>query len=147
MFGFHTHLEEGVSSIWGIGQLESEMTLSPAQAVIDNEMIRYAKRYQRGVGVTPDELALDVTRSVGITGSFLEHGHTLSNFRDELFEPELLFRKRREQWDREGQRRLDQAADKVADELMRRPVDNGLTEDQLSALDAICSRRVKSVRG
>lgn len=147
MFGFHTHLEEGVSSIWGIGQLESEMTLSPAQAVIDNEMIRYAKRYQRGVGVTPDELALDVTRSVGIAGSFLEHEHTLSNFRGELFEPELLFRKRREQWDQEGQRRLDQVAGEIADELMRRPVDNGLTDDQLSELEAICSRRVKSVRG
>ena len=31
--GFFTHLQSGVSIIWGVGQLESELTISPAQAV------------------------------------------------------------------------------------------------------------------
>jgi trimethylamine--corrinoid protein Co-methyltransferase len=46
--GFLTHLQSGVGLVWGVGQLESEMTLSPAQAVIDNEILGYVRRYLRG---------------------------------------------------------------------------------------------------
>ncbi len=87
MFGIHTHMAAGVSNIWGVGQLESELTISTAQAVIDNEMIAYAKRFRRGVAVTPETLAIDITREVGPAGSFLDHEHTAENFRTELFAP------------------------------------------------------------
>jgi trimethylamine--corrinoid protein Co-methyltransferase len=145
MFGFHTHLEERVSAIWGVGQLESEMTLSPAQAVMDNEMIQFARRHRQGFEVTPDSLAVEVTRSVGIAGSFLGHDHTLRNYRRELFEPAVLFRKRRAQWDKDGRKRLDQRAEELASELMSRPADPGLSQDQLSALDAVVGRYLKEL--
>ena len=139
MFGWHTHMASGVSAIWGLGQLESELTISPAQAVIDSEMIAYAKRYARGVAVTDEALALDVTRSVGIAGSFLGEMHTAEYFRTELFEPKVLFRKRRPDWAAEGAPRLEDRAEAVADELIAAEIDNGLTDDQAKALDDIAS--------
>ncbi|TFH40636.1 MAG: hypothetical protein E4G96_07130, partial [Chrysiogenales bacterium] len=99
MCGFVTHLQEKVSNIWGVGQLESELTVSPAQAVIDDEMIEYARRYLRGVGIDEDTLARDLIREVGISGSFLSEMHTLDHFKEELYMPEVLFRKKREDWD------------------------------------------------
>ena len=96
MFGFHTHSNSGVSLIWGMGQLESELTMSLGQLVVDNEMINYARRYQRGYAVNEETLAYDLIREVGISGSFLETDHTLLNFREQLFTPSLLNRKVRE---------------------------------------------------
>ena len=96
MFGFHTHSNSGVSLIWGMGQLESELTMSLGQLVVDNEMINYARRYQRGCAVNEETLAYDLIREVGISGSFLETDHTLLNFWEQLFTPSLLNRKVRE---------------------------------------------------
>jgi trimethylamine--corrinoid protein Co-methyltransferase len=139
MFGFYTHMAGGVTCIWGVGQLESELTVSPAQAVIDNEMISYAMRFLRGIEVTPLTLALDVVREVGIAGSFLEAKHTLEHFRSELFQPSILYRNRRGIWEKRGQRRLDQKAEEVADQLMARPRRTSLSEDQARELDHITS--------
>ena len=147
MFGFHTHVASGVSAVWGVGQLESELTFSPAQAVIDDEMISYARRYRRGVEVTEQSLALEVTRSVGIAGSFLDQMHTARNYRDELYEPGLLYRKRRADWDAEGGRRLDRRAEERAAELMDRQVKTGLTDTQSQALDDIASAFLARCRG
>jgi trimethylamine--corrinoid protein Co-methyltransferase len=95
MFGLVTHAQEGVSLVWGLGQLESEMTLSLAQLVIDDEMVAYVRRFRRGFVVDEAALALDVVRAVGIAGSYLEAGHTLEHHRRELFSPRLLNRRAR----------------------------------------------------
>lgn len=137
MLGFHTHAAEGVSCIWGVGQLESELTFSPAQAVLDDQMIAYSARFRRGVAITPDTLALDVTREVGIAGSFLDHQHTLDHFRDELLMPGLSFRQRRAIWNDLGRPRLDQSAQQRAADLMRDPVDPGLDAHQIREIDRI----------
>jgi trimethylamine--corrinoid protein Co-methyltransferase len=145
MFGYLTHAASGVSAVWGVGQLESEMTISPAQAVIDDEMIAYIKAFRRGVVVDRDSLALDVTREAGIGGSFLELPHTLERCRTEFFYPRLLCRTRRARWLEEGGLRLDQRAESVAEELARRPIDNGLSEAQARELARIADRHLDRV--
>ncbi len=112
--GFASHIDAGVSLIWAAGQLESELTLSPAQAVIDNEIIGYVRRLNRGVEVNRDTLALDLIREVGISGSFLETDHTFENFRSELWEPRLSCRIKRQNWREAGGLDLGQAAEREA---------------------------------
>jgi trimethylamine--corrinoid protein Co-methyltransferase len=116
--GFLTHLQQKVNVIWGAGQLESELTISPAQAVIDNEIIRYVKRLLQGVEVTNDSLAVDLIREVGIGGEFLSSEHTLFNFSNEFFEPSILFRKKRSAWKKSGSKSLNEIAASVAEEIM-----------------------------
>ena len=148
MLGFQTHVESGVSAVWGVGQLESEISISPAQAVVDNEMIAFVKRYLRGFDVTPETLALDLTRQVGITGSFLAEMHTAKHFRGELHMPKLLCRDRRPNWKEKGSMRLDERAEEVASQLMKSEVDSGLTDHEAQTLERLASRfveRVKSV--
>jgi trimethylamine--corrinoid protein Co-methyltransferase len=97
MFGIHTHTYNRVSLIWGLGQLESEKTISLAQLVIDDEMIAYARQYERGVNFTPETVDFDLVREVGIGGSYLETDDTLMNFREHLWIPGILNRKAREE--------------------------------------------------
>ncbi len=137
MFSFSTHLSSGVTCIWGIGQLESEITFSPAQAVIDDEMISYIKRFKRGFLVDREALALNLIREVGIAGSFLETTHTRNRCRSEFFYPRVSCRTRRSQWEREGCRRLDETAEEAANRLIRTPVENGLSRDQQMELEQI----------
>ena len=144
MFGFHTHAESGVSSIWGVGQLESELTFSPAQAVIDNEMIDYAERFRRGAEVSPESLAVGVIREVGIAGSFLGHEHTLANFREQLYEPSILFRRKWDLWNADGRKSLAKRAEAIAEELAEGPVENGLSDVELEALDGIVGRYLRA---
>lgn len=138
--GFLTHQQNGIDLIWGAGQLESELTMSPAQAVIDNEIIEYTKRYIRGVEVSEETLALDVAREVGITGNYLSHTHTLEHFRDEFFEPAVLFRKKRSDWTHEGRRNLAAAAEETADALISAEREPILNNDQTEALSKIEKR-------
>ncbi|MCL2646886.1 MAG: trimethylamine methyltransferase family protein [Phycisphaerales bacterium] len=147
MFGFHSHMTTGVTNIWGVGQLESELTISPAQAVIDNEMIAYAKRFHRGVQVTEETLALNITREIGPAGSFLETDHTADHFREELWMPPLLWRQKRAAWTDSGSKRLDERAESLADELIAKPVNNALTADQIHELDRIADGFMREVAG
>jgi trimethylamine--corrinoid protein Co-methyltransferase len=141
--GFMAHLQSRVSNIWSVGQLESELTFSPAQAVIDDEIIAYVKRYLRGVSVNDEALAVDLIKQVGISGSFLEQPHTANHFRTELFMPELLFRQPREEWEIQGSKDLANRAEERAQELMQNTVDPKLRDDQIKELDALANRFLK----
>ena len=135
MFGFQTHSSNGVSLIWGMGQLESELSMSLGQLVMDNEMIRYARRYQGGVVVDETTLQYDLIREVGIAGSYLETDHTLLNFRQQLFEPHLLNRKVRETTSEP----LDIVANRRAEAIIAAD-----TEAKISSAEATELRRIET---
>jgi len=143
--GFFTHLQVGVSLIWGVGQLESELTLSPAQAVIDNETLAYVRRFLRGVEVTEETLAVDLVREVGISGEFLSEEHTLEHFRTEFFDPSILFRERRPVWKEGGSKSLHEAAEAKADEMIAEAHPETLTDDQVKALRKIEDSFLKKI--
>jgi trimethylamine---corrinoid protein Co-methyltransferase len=133
MFGLATHVEEGVSLVWGLGQLESEMTLSLAQLVIDDEIVAYVRRHRRGFAVDEASLALDVVREVGIAGSYLETDHTFAHHRRELFSPRLLNRRPR----RACTGPLHEVAAARARELLAREPGPTMSEDERTALLAV----------
>lgn len=138
--GWKTHLDAGVSLVWGMGQLESELTVSPAMAVIDHEIIGYVERLRKGVTVTDDALAEDVTREVGVAGEFLSHQHTFDHFRSELFDPQLLWRGKREAWEARGGPDLAARAEEHADRLVQ-PLDEAiLSEDERDELARLIAR-------
>ena len=143
MFGFQTHGSGGVNAIWGVGQLESELTFSPAQAVIDAEMIQYAQRFWRGVGAAESQLAVAASRRVGIAGSFLEDESTLLGHRAEFFTPQLLWRGHAAAWEGDGGRDLADRAEARADELMAAPFEPPLSAHQEAELERLACRLVQ----
>jgi len=143
MFGFQTHMASGVNLIWGMGQLESEKTISLAQMVIDDEMIDYVRRYQDSFEVNEDSLRFDLIRQVGIGGSFLDSDDTLENFRQELWMPGLFNRRVRAA----DSRPLEAVARSRAQETLRGDTEEKIGSDELAELmriETIYRRRVSS---
>jgi trimethylamine--corrinoid protein Co-methyltransferase len=115
------HVLGGVNIVWGIGQLETEVSLSCEQAVIDNELAGSLLRAQRGIEVTPETIAEDVIRACADRGDFLSHDHTLTHFREEHIESALLSSQQREVWVAAGSHTLGaRAAQRVQDILSKK---------------------------
>jgi len=140
------HMAAGVDVIWGMGQLESEKTLSPVQLVLDNEVAATLQRYHRGFAVNDDTLAYEVIREVIESGEeFLGHEHTLMNFRDVLSESALLARTNRAAWEAAGAAALaERARQTVADILAAEPTPH-LTDQQRRNIDQIRQREMGRV--
>jgi len=133
------HTAARVSIIWGVGSIESEKTISPVKAVMDNEVIGMVRRYVRGIEVNPDTLAEDVVREVGIAGGFLATDHTFEHFRTEFYEPGLLCRVNRDKWQAAGSRRLAEVAAEKAREILsaeREPLLDDAVRRELLRIEA-----------
>jgi trimethylamine:corrinoid methyltransferase-like protein len=133
MFGIHTHTANRVSLIWGMGQLESEKTVSLAQLVLDDEMIAYARHYNRGATISEESINVDLIKEVGIGGSYLETEDTLFNFRENLWIPGILNRKPREACPAP----LEEVAGEKAREILAADTEEKISADQLAELKKI----------
>ena len=131
------HARGGVNIVWGMGQLETEMTLSLEQILIDDEMAGQLLRAQRGIEVNEETIALDVLKEGIRTGDFLGHDHTLDHFRDEILPGDLLAPQRREAWEAAGSMDLVERASKRVDEILAAPQEPALTPDQQAKLHEI----------
>ena len=105
------------------GMLESLLTISHEQLIIDNEIIGMAIRAIRGIEVDEDRLAFEAIRESVAEGNYLSSDHTIRFMRDEFFEPMLADRNAREQWEEIGMNDLREKAREKAREMLRdRPV-------------------------
>ncbi|MFC1558508.1 trimethylamine methyltransferase family protein, partial [candidate division KSB1 bacterium] len=113
------YLSSGINVIWGAGQIERQLSLSKEQAVIDDEIFSYAKRFARGFEVNPETLALDIIKKVGIGGEFLTEEHTLNHFKDELKMSEIAMRNRRETLSQPEDMYMEKRAENYADDILK----------------------------
>ncbi len=105
----------GANLIYGPGMLESGITFDYAQLVLDSEFIRMIKHVIGGFAVDRESLAVDVIKSVGMSGDFLSEMHTLEHMQDHS-QPEFMDRSRMEKWQAAGapdsyQRALEKTRD------------------------------------
>ncbi|MBT3273534.1 MAG: hypothetical protein HN368_10280 [Spirochaetales bacterium] len=110
-----------------IGQLKAGLVCSPEQACLDIEAFDWMHHYVRGVEVTEETLCADIIRKEGVGGHFLGAEHTLENYREQLFMPQLA--------DRSGTKTNDMvesAREQVAEILDRTPV---FTRDEKLCLE------------
>ena len=101
------------------GELESTLTTSPSQLVIDDEIIKRTKRFLRGFSVNKETLAVDLIRQVGPGGQYLGNKHTLHHMRNEILLPNMSSKGSYEDWRSKGGLNLEQVAQKKAQELLR----------------------------
>lgn len=75
----------GIDVIQGIGLIESSMTLSLEQMIIDSEVANLCKRMKDGVDVSDSMDFFDDIKSVGQGGHFLKQKNTRTAFRTDQF--------------------------------------------------------------
>jgi trimethylamine--corrinoid protein Co-methyltransferase len=137
-FAALTHASARVSVIWGVGQLESEKTLSTVQAVIDDEIAGAAMRYAAGFPVDDPSLAVEEVRKAGIAGSFLGTEHTLEHFRGTVWEPKLFVRAQRGA--EAGRAGMHEKAEAFVRDVLSRPDRSLLSESEEKELAKIEAR-------
>ena len=84
------------------GMFSSGMIATFEQLVIDNEILGYLDRVIRGMEVNNETLAVNLIRKVGHGGQFLKEPHTLKEFRNELWMPDISCRSAFGRWVKRG---------------------------------------------
>ena len=96
----------GANLIHDVGYLESGLLGSFDMLAMSDEVIGMAKRILRGIGVSPETLAVDVIERVGPGGHYLTQEHTRTHFKAEMWFPTLIDRQMRRTWEAAGSRSM-----------------------------------------
>ncbi|MHC4796419.1 MAG: trimethylamine methyltransferase family protein, partial [Planctomycetota bacterium] len=107
-----TGLERGMTLLMGalagadtfghMGICGADQGASLEQLIVDDRMAAYVKRVLRSFQVTPQTLALEVIKKIGIGGSYLADEHTVQHFRQELWSAEGFDRRGWDDWCNDG---------------------------------------------
>jgi len=126
----------GANLIYGPGMLESGITFDYAQLVLDSEFIRMIKHVINGFTVDSDFLAIDVIKSVGMSGDFISHKHTLEHMQDHS-QPEFMDRRRMAKWKAAGARDSYQRALEKTRDILQNHQPDPLPEKVLADIRSI----------
>lgn len=107
----------GAELVNGIGEADGSTVLSYEQLMIDYDTFGMALRMCQGIDVSPESLAVDVIRKVGIGGSYLAQMHTIRHMR-EIFLPQLWDTNPYEDWVKKGKKDPMVAAREKADAIL-----------------------------
>ena len=116
--------------------IEMGMTIDYGQLVMDNEFARMIKYTVQGIPVNDETLAVDVINEVGIGKDFLSHDSTYKHMRSQS-NPELIDRKMRVDWVKEGSTDIYQRAMEKARFILENHKPDPLPEDVLSTIRSI----------
>ncbi len=108
----------GLNLTQTMGTLASGLYGSLEMLAICDELALMVKRVLRGITVNHATLALDVIRQVGHGGQYLMQEHTLQNFRQEMFFPDLFRRQSIQQWEQRGAKSITEVAHERVQEIL-----------------------------
>ena len=106
----------GLNLIHDVGYTDSAMCCSAQQLVFGNEVVGMVKHFMKGITVNRSTLAREVIEAVGPGGQYLTQQHTLQNFRDQLWQSQLMDRQPRKKWEAAGAKNM---AVRVGEEVVR----------------------------
>lgn len=135
-FSILASLLAGTNLTHDVGYLESGLTFSPEMVVLCDEIISMLRRYMAGISFDENSMAMDAIHDVGSDGNYLEHDHTIDNFR-QLWRPSLFNRFTGEAWTRAGGKRLGEVIREKTISIMDNHTPEPLTDTVLEEIDYI----------
>ena len=103
--------------VYGLGMLESGVTIDFGQLVMDNEFAGMIKHVINGIPVNDENLAVDVIHDVGPLKDFRGKKHTLKHMGSQS-QPSLVDRRRRSKWQELGKTDIYERASAKAREIL-----------------------------
>jgi trimethylamine--corrinoid protein Co-methyltransferase len=137
-FNIATATLVGGNMIHDVGYLEQGLTSSPHMMVASNEIIDMVKRIMRGIPVDDDSRALDVMDEIGPGGHYLEHDHTYTRFKTEIWRPQLIDRLNWENWEMAGSKAYHDRVQERVVELLEAETEPLLDEKMYQELRQVC---------
>ena len=126
----------GANLIYGLGMLESGVTIDYAQLVMDAEFARMVKYCVPGIPVTDETLSVDVIAEVGPFSDFLSHDDTLKGMRGQS-RSKFIDRRVREEWAAAGSTTMYDRALAEARRILETHVPKPLPEEVAAKLKSI----------
>jgi trimethylamine--corrinoid protein Co-methyltransferase len=109
---------DGANLIHDVAYLGQGLLGDPAAIVLCDEIISYVKRIVRGFDLSTESLAVEVIQRTGPGGNYLTDEHTLRNFRESLWQPQLINRDNPDTWLAKGGQRHEERARQRALEIL-----------------------------
>ena len=128
----------GGNMIHDVGYLEQGLTSSMEMMVASDEIIDMVKRILRGMPVTDETKALDVMDQVGPGGHYLDHDHTYTRFKTEIWRPKLIDRLNWENWTAAGSKTYRQRVHERVIEILETETEPLMDEKMVQELRHIC---------
>ena len=122
--------------VYGLGMLESGVTIDFGQLVMDNELAGMIKHVLKGIPVDDENLAVDVIHDVGPLKDFLAQKHTLKHMKSQS-QPSLIDRRRRSKWQELGGTDIYERASAKAREILETHEPDPLPDDVVSTIRSI----------
>jgi trimethylamine--corrinoid protein Co-methyltransferase len=135
----------GANILSGAGGIESGVTASSEQLIIDNEIFALLFRSARGIEVNPDTLATELIEKIGPGGHYLSEGHTRKYYFTEHYLPKLSDRKARADWEKAGSKDIVESASEKVRQILKEYSIVTLDRDIERELDVILSRADKEL--
>jgi trimethylamine--corrinoid protein Co-methyltransferase len=130
----------GCNIIHDCGYLESGLTSSFESVLFSDELIDMVKFMLRRLNFDDHSVALDVIDKVGPGNHFLLEDHTYDNFKQNIYVPRYLDRKRFEEWQTAGSPGLRQQLNAKAREIFSKHQPRQLSGDIRSKIKTIIER-------
>lgn len=92
----------GVNLLPGLGSLQSRGIGSFEKLILDAEIAQQIKRMLKPMDFNEENMAIETIMSVGQKGHYLTQPHTLRNFRQEIFAPDVFIRQTYKSWEKSG---------------------------------------------
>jgi trimethylamine--corrinoid protein Co-methyltransferase len=128
----------GGNMIHDVGYLEQGLTSSMEMMVASDEIIDMVKRILRGIPVTDETMALDVMDEVGPGGQYLDHDHTYSRFKTEIWRPKLIDRRNWENWELAGSKTYQERVHERVIEILEAEAEPLVDEAMYKELRRVC---------
>ena len=130
--------------IYGLGMLESGMSVSLEKYVLDDEIAQAVRESMKGVPVSDVTLDLDTIMKVGVGGNYLSEPTTLKNL-NAFWLPKLLDRDWRKEWEAKGWKNIFQICCERVDEIFAKYEPQPLDKDINKELKTILKRADKEL--
>lgn len=137
-FNIATAALVGGNMIHDVGYIEQGLTSSPDLMVASNEIIDMVKRILRGISTRDADLALSVIDEVGPGGHFLEHDHTYTRFKHDIWAPRLIDRNNYENWEAMGSKTFRERVHDRVIEILEAETEPLMDEAMYKELLRIC---------
>jgi trimethylamine--corrinoid protein Co-methyltransferase len=110
--------------------------------VMANEYIGFLRAATRGVPVDEETLALDMVEELGPTGDYLQHPHTMRHVRDPFYSG-LMHKGLYAQWEKQGQKTMEQLAAEKVDQILEAHTVAPLAENIQENISDIVARELE----
>jgi trimethylamine--corrinoid protein Co-methyltransferase len=125
-----------------LSTLETKMTFSPVQLVLDDTLLGFVARLMKGITVNDGTLALDLIAALGSEGTYIKSNHTRKHFRDELLTPGLIDHESRDAWVTSGKPTMQERAREKVHHILATHHPPPLTDSRIEQLDEIVRKAI-----